>query len=140
MSEKEKREKILKELYDEYQIDEMVKFSELDLGEKIQDNSFWIVRFGDLYAQAQAEYDYLEELLEKLQGQRYDYYRFEFDKALDKTEIKNFYLPKDEKIIQMKRILARQKVKVEFYKLALKGFEKQQWNMKTFQDVLKGNL
>lgn len=139
-TEKEKREKILEELYKEYPIDEMVKFSELDIAEKLQDNTFWIVKFRDLLYKAQADYEHLEELLERLTGQRYDYYRFEYDKELDKSEIKAYYLPKDSKIIHMKKILARQKAKVEFFKICVAGMEKQQWNMKNFLDSLKGNI
>ena len=140
LTEKERREEILEELYNMYQIDEMVKFSELDIAEKLQNNTYWIVKFRDLLFKAQAEYDYLEGLLEKLSGQRYNYYRFDYDKELDKSEIKNYYLPQDPKIIHMKKILARQKVKVEFFKMCVAGMEKQQWNMKNFLDSLKGNI
>ena len=139
-TEKEKREEILENLYEQYPIDEMVKFSELDLGEKLQENSFWITKFKDLLFQAQQEYDYLETLFDKLMGQRYNHYRFEDDRELDKSEIKNYYLPKDEKIIKMKLIMARQKVKVDFFKTCVAGMEKQQWNMKSFLDTLKGNI
>ena len=63
-SEKHLREEILAELYAEFPIDEMVKFSELDLQEKLQENPFWIVKFRDLFNRAQAEYVYLETLFE----------------------------------------------------------------------------
>lgn len=140
LTEKEIREKILEELYNEYQIDEMVRFSELDIAEKLQDNTFWVVKFRDLLVKAQAEYEYLEGLLEKLIGQRYNYYRFNDDRELDKSEIKAYYIPQDSKVIHMKKILARQKLKVEFFKMCVAGMEKQQWNMKNFLDSLKGNI
>ena len=140
MNEKERREKILEELYEEYAIDELVRFSELDIGDKLQENSFWVVKFRDELAQAQHEYDYLVTLFDKLMGQRYNHYRFEDDRELDKSEIKNFYLPKDTKIIKMKLIMARQKVKVDFFKACVAGMEKQQWNMKNFLETLKGNI
>lgn len=138
-SEKQKREEILKELYEQYPIDELVKFSELDIAEKLQNNSYWVVKFRDELAKALAEFDQLEEMLETLMGQRYNHYRFDDDRELDKSEIKNFYLPKDTKIIKMKRILSRQKVKVDFFKFCVAGMEKQQWNMKNFLEALKGN-
>ena len=138
-SEKVKREEILKELYDQYPIDELVRFSELDIADKLQDNSYYVVKFRDKLAMCLAEYEQLEEMLETLQGQLYNHYRFEYDRELDKTEIKNYYLPKDKKIIKMKRIMSRQKVKVDFFKFCVAGMEKQQWNMKNFLEALKGN-
>jgi len=139
-SEKELREEIINALYEEYPIDEMVKFSELDLQEKLKVNSFWIVRFRDLYNRALSEYEHLEDLYEKLIGERYDWYRFESEKELDKYEIKNYYLPKDKKIIKMKKILARQKIKVDFFKMCLQGMEQQGWRMKSFIDAEKGGI
>ena len=140
MNERERREQILEELHEQYPIDEMVRFSELDIAEKLQENSFWVVKFRDLLAQAQHEYNHLETLFDKLMGQRYNHYRFEDDRELDKTEIKNFYLPKDKKIIKMKLIMGRQQVKVDFFKVCVAGMEKQQWNMKNFLETLKGNI
>jgi hypothetical protein len=139
-SEKEKQEEILEELYKQYPIDEMVKFDEFSISEKLQDNSYWIVHFRNELLKVTSEYEQLEEMLETLIGQRYDYYRFDYDKELDKTEIKNYYIPKDQKIRKMKRILARQKVKVEFFKYCVAGMEKQQWNMKNFLENLKVNV
>ena len=139
-SEKQLREEILADLYAEYPIDEMVRFSELDLQEKLQENPFWIVKFRDLFNRAQAEYVYLETLYEKCVGDRYDYYRFESERELDKFEIKNYYIPRDKKIIQMKNILARQKVKVDFYKMCLQGMEQLGWRMKSYIDTLRGGF
>ena len=139
-SEKQLREEILADLYAEFPIDEMVKFSELDLQEKLQENPFWIVKFRDLFNRAQAEYVYLETLYEKCVGDRYDYYRFESERELDKFEIKNYYIPRDKKIIQMKNILARQKVKVDFYKMCLQGMEQLGWRMKSYIDTLRGGF
>jgi hypothetical protein len=139
-SEKELREEILADLYAEFPIDEMVRFTELDLQEKLQENPFWIVKFRDLFNKANAEYIYLETLYEKCVGDRYDYYRFESERELDKFEIKNYYIPRDKKVIQMKNILARQKVKVDFYKTCLQGMEQQGWRMKSFIDTLRGGF
>lgn len=139
-TEKEKREEILQELYRLYPIDELVKFDEFSISEKLQNNSYWIVKFRDELLKALSEYEQMEEMLETLIGQRYDFYRFDYDKELDRTEIKNFYIPKDKKIIKMKRILARQKVKVDFFKYCVSGMEKQQWNMKSFLENMKVNV
>lgn len=139
-SEKEIREEILQDLYAQFPIDEMVKFSELDIQEKLQENPYWIVKFRDLYNKAMAEYEHLEILYDKLTGERYDYYRFESERELDKTEIKNYYIPKDKKVVKMKNIMARQKVKVEFYRMCLQGMEQQGWRMKSYLDSLRSGI
>lgn len=139
-TEKQIQEEILKELYAEFPIDEMVKFSELDIQERLQENPYWIVKFRDLYNKAMAEYEHMEILYDKLCGERYDHYRFESERELDKTEIKNFYLPKDKKVVQMKSIMARQKVKVDFYKMCLNGMEQQGWRMKSYLDSLRSGI
>lgn len=139
-TEKEIRQEIFEELYAEHPIDEMVKFSEINLQEKLQENPYWIVKYRDLFNKAQAEYNYLETLYDKCVGDRYDYFRFESERQLDKTEIKNYYLPRDSKVIQMKNILARQKVKVDFYKMCLQGMEQMGWRMKSFIDSLRGGF
>jgi hypothetical protein len=87
-----------------------------------------------------AEYEHMEILYDKLAGERYDWYRFESERELDKTEIKNYYLPKDKKIIKMKNIMARQKVKVDFYKMCLQGMEQQGWRMKSYLDSLRSGI
>jgi len=106
-TEDEIRQEIFAQLYADHPIDEMVKFSDLDLQEKLQENPFWIVKFRDLFNKAQAEYAHLEVLMDKLAGERYDHYRFESEREIDKFEIKNYYLPKDKKIVKMKNIMAR---------------------------------
>jgi len=53
--------------------------------------------------------------MEVLAGECYDHYRFDEDRGLTKTEIEKYYLPKDKKVKQMKGILRKQKVKVEFF-------------------------
>jgi hypothetical protein len=139
-TEKQIREEILLDLYAQFPIDEMVKFSELDIQEKLQENPYWIVKFRDLYNKAMAEYEHMETLYDKLAGERYDWYRFESEREIDKHEIKNYYLPKDKKIVQMKQIMARQKVKVDFYKMCLQGMEQQGWRMKSYLDSLRSGI
>ena len=141
MTKEEKEEKeIVKKLLEEHPISEMVKFSEIDLYEKIEKNPYWIVKYREHYYNEVAKLEELEDIKEKILGKRYDYYRFEIDKNLSKPEIEKYYLPKDEKVLQIKKIIRRQKVRVRFFEMAYKVFEKMQWSMKNYIDVLKGNF
>jgi hypothetical protein len=131
-------ETILEQLHREHPIDEMVKFSDLDLQEKLADNPYMIVKYRELYYKELAELDNLEMLMDKLTGMRYKYYRFEDDKEWSKPEIEKYCLPSDSEIIKMTKIINRQKIRVRFFEMAYKGFEKMQWSMKSFIDTLKG--
>ena len=42
-------DKILKKLKEEHPIDDMVRFNELDVHEKLQENDWQIVKYRDLY-------------------------------------------------------------------------------------------
>ena len=137
MSDKE-CERILESLLEQYPIDEMVKFSELDLQEKIQDNPYQIVKFRELYYKELAGLDKMNSLYDKLVGERYKHYRFDDDREWTKVEIERYCLPSDKKIIRMKSIIRKQETKVRFFEMAFKAFEQQGWRLKSFIDTLRG--
>lgn len=139
-NEERERDKIYKELLEKHPIKEMVKFSEIDLYEKIEKNPFWIVEYREYYYNELEKLERLEDIYDKVCGKRYDYYRFEIDKQLSKPEIEKYYLPKDEYVLKIKKLIRRQKIRVRFFEIAFKGFEKMQWSMKNYIDVLKGNF
>jgi hypothetical protein len=130
-------DKILEELLAEHPIQDMVKFSELDIQEKLQDNVGMIVRYRDLYHKELSRLDTLNDMMEKLIGMRYKYYRFDCEDEYTKPEIEKYAIPADEKIIRMKKIIRKQEIKVRFFEMAWKAFEKQSWSMKMFLDTLK---
>lgn len=131
-------EELLKELHDEHPIDEMVKFSDMDIADKLTENPYMIVKYRELYYRELAELDKLEMLMDKLMGERYKHYRFEDDKEWTKVEIEKYCIPSDSKILKMKKIINRQKIRVRFFEMCYRGFEKMQWSMKSFIDTLKG--
>lgn len=135
--EKTIEERIIEELKKEHPIDEMVKFSEINLMEKIQQNDFMIVKYRELCYKEEFKLEELEDKFEKLQGQRYKFYRFEDDKEWTKVEIEKYCLPADKKILQMKKIIAKQKARVRFFEMCYKAFEKLQWSLKTYSDNLR---
>ena len=132
-----KDESIVKKLLEEFPILDMMKFSELDIQDKLEKNPYWIVKYKDMYHKELSILEDLEMKLEKLNGLRYKWYRFEDDREWAKKEIELYCLPADKKIIQMKKIISKQKNRVRFFEMAFRGFEKQQWAMKSFIDTLK---
>ena len=134
------RDDMIKELLEEHPIDEMMKFSDLDIMEKLKDNPFYIVKYKEMYYKELAIYNDLEDKYELLVGNQYDYYRFDFDKELTKPEIEKYYLPKDKKVMQMKKILRKQDDRVKFFEMAFKGFEQQGWRIKSYIDAMRGGM
>lgn len=133
-------ENIVKKLLEEHPITEMVKFNDINVQEKLRDVSFQIVKYRELYYAELAKFEELQDKYNKLLGIRYDYYRFETDKELTKVEIEKYYLPKDKKVLLMKKILRDQEIKTRFFETCYKGFEKQQWSLKTFSENLRSGL
>lgn len=133
----ENQDDVTKKLLKEHPIHKLVKFSELDISEKLQDNVGMIVRYRDLYHKELSKLDKLEDMMEKLIGLRYKYYRFDCDDEYTKAEIEKYCLPADKKIIQMKSIIRKQEIRVRFFEMCWKAFEKQSWSMKMFLDTLK---
>jgi len=125
-------------LLKEHPIDEMVKFSELDIQDKLRENDFYVVKYRDIYHEELAKLDRLNDLIEKLIGIRYKFYRFEDNHEWTKPEIEKFCIPSDRKVLQAKELIRKQEIRVRFFEMAWKAFEKQSWNMKMFLETLKG--
>lgn len=132
-------DKIINKLKEEYPIEDLVSFNETDIHEKLKSNAFDILKYKDLYNKELAILEDLKIKYEKLLGKKYEHYRFNDEKGWTKPEIENYALHADSKIIHMKRIIWKQQICVRFFETCWKGLEKMQWNMKTFQDVMKGN-
>ena len=130
-------EEILEKLHKDHPIEDMMKFSELDIQDKLKENQFQVVRFKDFYHREIGRLEHLTDLMDKLVGMRYEYYRFEDNNEWKKAEIEQYCIPKDRKIMKMKKIIRRQQVKVRFFEMCWKAFEKQNWSMKLFLDTLK---
>lgn len=133
-------EKIVEKLLEDHPIYDMIKFSELDITQKLEDNSFNIVRYRELYYKELAVMENLETKYEKLVGIQYKFYRFDDEREWTKVEIEKYCIPSDTKIIQMKKIMAKQRARVRFFETCYKGFEKQQWSMKGFIDVVRSGI
>jgi len=132
--------KIIEELKLEHPIDEMVKFSEINIMDRLKENSFMIVKYREHYYLEKSKMEKLDDLYEKLLGLRYKYYRFDDDHAWTKVEIEKYCLPSDSKVLQFKKIMSRQKIRVKFFELCYKGFEQVGWRMKTFSDNLRSGV
>ncbi len=126
------KDKIIEDLLKEYPIYDLVAFDELNIFQKLQDNPYQVIRFQDQLIKERIRYDELEELQEKLVGELYHKYRFQSEEELSNKEIEKYYIPKDPKYLKMKEILRKQKIRIGFFELCVKGLDRQYWSMKEF--------
>lgn len=128
------KDKIIEDLLKEYPIYDLVAFDELNISQKLQDNPYQVIRFQDQLIKERVRYDELEELQEKLVGELYHKYRFQSEEELSNKEIEKYYIPKDPKYLKMKEILRKQKIRIGFFELCVKGLDRQYWSMKEFSN------
>ena len=140
MNEQDQLNQIFDELKAEHNIEELAQFSDLDIAEKIQKNEMMVIRYKELHQAEFRKYEILERKMDALRGLRYKHYRFNDDQEWQKKEIEDYCLPSDQKIIQMKKILAKQQVKVKFFDICWRALSSMGWNMKTFTEREKLGL
>jgi len=128
----------LKQIFDslkeEYKIEEEATFSDLDIKEKLQKNEMMVIKYKEMYYNELNKYEILERKMDALKGLRYKHYRFEDDNEWQKKEIEDYCLPADTQIIQMKKIMMKQQVRVRFFDMCHKAFSSMGWSMKNFTD------
>jgi hypothetical protein len=140
ITEEQERDEIWKQLYHDHPIDQQVQFSDMDIGEKLRKQPYIKLTYDDLYYKEKARYDQMSEVVEKITGIRYDYYRFSYDKEISKYEIEKYYLPKDPTVIEAKKKLRKQQWRVEFFKMCSDSINNQGWRIKEFLESMKQGL
>jgi hypothetical protein len=119
MSENDALKQIFEELHNEHPIDEMATFSEIDISEKLRKNEMMIIKYKELYYKELQKYEDLEDKMNTLKGIRYKHYKFNDNHEWNKKEIEEYCLPSDPAIIRMKKIMAKQQVRVRFFQMCL---------------------
>ena len=133
-------ENIFEELKAEHDIEELVKFDETDIFEKLQDNVLMVVRYKEFWYNELDVLEDLERKMKALKGKRFKHYKFGVEEHWEKKEIEDYCLPSDPKIIQLEKIMKKQRIRVRFYEMCWKAFDKQGWNMKVYNDRDKRGL
>lgn len=134
INEYDELKQIFEDLKSEYDIEEAATFSDLDISEKLQKNEMMVIKYKEHYFAELEKYEILERKMNALKGFRYKHYKFNDNNEWNKREIEEYCLPSDKKIIAMKKILAKQNVKVRFFDICWKAFNSMGWSMKTFTE------
>jgi hypothetical protein len=132
MTEDNEIKQIFERLHEEHPIEEMATFSEIDIADKLKKNEMMVIKYKEMYYKELQLYEDLEAKMDKLRGMRYKHYKFEDDHEWQKKEIEDYCLPSDPAIIQMKKIMARQQVRVRFFDMCHRAFSSMGWSMKDF--------
>lgn len=120
-----------------YPIDMLMNFNTENIMDKLKDNAVQLFEFEKLFLKAEAKSIELQDLYQEVISEQFDWYKFEFDKSLSTAEIKEFYIQKDPKVKQLKRLLDKQKIQKNFFQLCIKSFLRQGDRMHDYIKVLK---
>jgi hypothetical protein len=140
---------IIKQLRQEHPIDEIVKFDNTNIQNKLSENSFLIVKYKDLYLQERAAYDKINKIREEEASRIFQGLRFPKDRGqetdkwiadranndIKAQEIKEYYIPFHPNIKKLDKLLKLQQARVDFFELCVSSLEKMSWGMKGFLDA-----
>ncbi|MFW6130238.1 MAG: hypothetical protein ACOC56_03565 [Atribacterota bacterium] len=130
-------EELLEKLYKEFEIDKILSFNEFDVQEKLESNAYRIMQFHDLMLKEEKDIEEIVEKRDSYVGDLYDKLRFHHDESLTKVEIEKYYIPRDEKLKKINKIIRIRETRRRFFEAVCKALDKQGWNMRTFSDNLK---
>ena len=125
------KDEILNKLLDEFPVEDMLNYNEFDVMEKLPMNPYYTEQFRLLYLSHLGKLERVEMMLEEKLAELYTELK-NGEVALTKVEIEKYYIPKDDKVMSLRRTIAKQKIRVGFFEAVYKAFDKQGWQMKQF--------
>jgi hypothetical protein len=134
------RNQLISELKSKYPIEPFLSYNEFNLQERLEFLPMKIIEFQGYLDNEKSILDDLMEQKDILVGKLYDNYRFEYDKKLDKFEIKDYYLNKDPKKIAFDKIIKKQTWTVAYFLGCVKALDKMSWIIKDFIKTLQHNI
>jgi len=120
-----------------YPIDMLLSFDINNIQSKIEENIKQVFKFETLFLISDSKYIELKSLYQETLSEQFDWYKFEYDRSLSGNEIKEFYIKKDPKVKQVKRLLDKQKIQRDFFKLCISSFLRQGERMHDYIKVLE---
>lgn len=123
--------KVFAKLEEEYNIYEILEFSEINIQEKLSRNAFWVQKFNLLKLSEMAKYERVKDILDIAVGEKYEALR-NGNVTLTKKEIETYYLPRDEKILELKGLVRKQELRVKYFETMCEAIKHLQWYMKMY--------
>ena len=124
--------KIISDLQKKYDINDLLSFNEFNITEKLQNNAYLVEQFRLLCISEKNKLQKIENMINEETGKKYDHFKFVDNRDLSKVEIERYYLPKDEKLIRLKKLYQLQEIRVGFFDACCEAFKAQGWNIRNF--------
>jgi hypothetical protein len=121
---------ILCALQKEYDVFGLLDYNEFNIKERIEKNPFLTEQFRLLLIKEKSNLMRLQNITDEYIGTLYDNLKHHNTISLGKVEIEKYYLPKDPKVIELKRLLIKQSIRVDFFEAVFEAFKTQGWLMK----------
>lgn len=122
----------IEKLKKKYNIVKEISFDEFNLKEKIKEQLQLEIKYYDLLKIFEFELEELEESLIELECDLFDKFKFENEKVLTKTEIEKFYIPKNEKVKEIKKEIRKKKKIVNFFTICYTASKNLKWNINSY--------
>lgn len=110
----------------------MLEFNEFTIKEKLEMNAYWYQNFRLLTIGEKRKLNQIKMIHDKYVGDLYHKLRFENDISINKIETEKYYIPRDPKVIEFKRLMMKQTIRVETYEAITDAFKTQGFTMNTF--------
>lgn len=107
----------IEEYFLKYPIDMILDFNKTNIKEKLIDNTIQINNFKKLLLKAELKYKEFENVYQISMGEQYNYYKNNTPSS--DSEIENYHLAIDSKIIGLKQIQNKLKTKRDFFKTCI---------------------
>lgn len=134
MKEDKEYEKVIKKLYEDYPINELLQFDDTNIKERLQNNAYLILQYKGLWLKEKNELELIGKLRDKIIGEQFNQYRFNDKRELKPAEIKEYYIPSDTRVIRINRLYQKQQWRVDFFWAASEALIQMGWRMKSFLD------
>ena len=128
---------IFRKLEDDYNVYDLLTFNEFNIQERLERLSFHMKDFRLKFLQEQSKLGAVQDRLDKVIADKYIALK-EGSVVLTKTEIEKYYLPTDEKIIELRGLVRKQELRTKYFETVWQAMDKLQWNMKLYCDNSKG--
>lgn len=123
-------------LSEKYNIEEIVKFNEFNIKEKLEELEFRKMEFNKLFLISKYKYEEMYDSYEKLVGFKYHKLKFNGNELLNKNEIEKYYLSKDEDVITAKKSIRKQRAEMEFFEMCVRMLSDLKWEIQSYVKII----
>jgi hypothetical protein len=131
------KNEILKQLQLEYDVFPLVTTNEFKIRDQIEKNPYYQEQFRLLYLAEKSRLMELEIVRDAYIGQLYDDLKHKNDVILSKVEIERFYIPKDSRVIKLRKLELEIEIRMQFFEAVWEAFKTQGWQLKLWVDINK---